>query len=113
MRAKAFTKPPESGFWIEEAGEKCNVHFYENVIEEDGYEFDWYVIRNVNFHLGLKESIEKRFNEWLEIAKKGEEEEFDEIQLIEQSITELEIENIMLGQMITDLEIMVMEGLNV
>lgn len=120
MRVESTVKPPvKDKFLIEQTGNgKCNVHFYDNVEErttEDGdtlYSFDWYVLEGVCYYDNIKKNIKAHKAAWLGAAKDREnaEPEYTEKQRMEQSITDLMLENIEQGQQITDLELLIMGG---
>lgn len=121
MRAESTVKPPQAKFLVEQtSGDKCNVHMYENVKQvtnEEGeklYEYDVYVLEGIPYHSNLSANIGAVKAKWLETAKAKENEppEYTPLQLSEQNITDLQLENIEQGQMITDLELMIMEGAN-
>lgn len=120
MRAKSTVKPPLSfKFTIEMTeGDKCNVHFYENIEQttsEEGdtlYTYDEYTLYDVPYHDNLKANIEAQKSAWIEKAKEAEnaEPEYTELQKIQQDITDQMIENIEQGQYITELELLILGG---
>lgn len=120
MKAESTIKPPVvNKFLIEQTGNgKCIVHFYENIEEkttDDGdtiYSFDWYSLEDIPYHENLKSNIKSNKAVWLKKAKEKEsaEPEYTERQLLEQDITDLMLENIEQGQQITDLELLILGG---
>ena len=121
MRAESTIKPPVTlKFLIEQTENgKCNVHFYENITQrttEEGdtlYSFDWYVLENVNYHENLKQNIKENKAVWLKAAKDKEnaEPEYTDTQRLEQDITDLMLDSIEQGQQITDLELLIIGGI--
>lgn len=76
MKTESTVTPPESMFLIERTeNNKCNIHMYENVMEntsegsETIYSYDLYVIKNIPFHDNLENNITECFDEWLTMAK--------------------------------------------
>jgi len=121
VRAESTVKPPQAKFLVEQTSDdKCNVHMYENVKQvtnEEGeklYEYDVYVLEGIPYHDRLSANIAAAKSAWLERAKSKEDEppQYTPLQLAEQNITDLQIENIEQGQMITDHELMILEGVN-
>ena len=121
MRAESTVRPPQAKFLVEQtSGNKCNVHMYENVKQvtneecEKLYAYDVYVLEGIPYHDRLSANIAAAKSAWLERAKSKEDEppQYTPLQLAEQNITDIQLDNIEQGQMITELELMILEGVN-
>lgn len=121
MKSESTIKPSlTQKFSIEHTHDgKCNVHFYENVterindFEDTVYEYDTYVLYGIPYHDNLEGNIAANETAWLDMAKAAEnaEPEYTKIQKIEQEITDQMLENIEQGQQITDLELLILGGM--
>jgi len=82
----------------------------ENIEKKsDKYEYDLYTL-TVPYRENLENAIRSNPDVWLAFAKaKQAEVVYTTEQLLQQQITELELENIEQGQQITDLELIILE----
>ena len=87
---------PEQTFIEIFASDKCNVLFAENVEENDNeYEYDLYVLKNISYHENLENNINSNRTEWLQMAMDKENEViYTEEQKIQQMITDAQIETL-------------------
>ncbi len=83
----------------------------ENITKNDeGYEYDLYTL-TVPYRENLESAIRSNPDVWLAYAKaKQSEVVYTTEQILQQEITELQLENIEQGQQITDLELIILEG---
>lgn len=83
----------------------------ENISKtDDGFEYDLYTI-SVPYRENLENAIRQNPDAWLAYAKARQTEVvYTTDQLLQQEITELQLENIEQGQQITDLELIILEG---
>lgn len=130
MKAESTIKPV-APFKIENIGEEyVNIRFYTDVIkkevidEEDDteiWQYNEYLLQNIRNRLGLKENIETNYDSWLQMAIEKENEpkpetEREKMLSLEKEnkqlgikISEREIQEIIQGQQISDLEIRLLE----
>lgn len=120
MKAESTVKP--MSYSIERNGEYAEITLYENIEEmtwenEQGEEEKYYVYDEyrltIPYRDNLAAGIEKYFDAWLDMAKAAEnaEPEYTDIQKLEQEITDQMLENIEQGQQITDLELLILGGM--
>ena len=124
MRAESNIKP-ESPFIIEVIGDMASVRFFSDITkkikeDEEVWEYNEYLL-TVRNRPGLKETIENNYDEWLKLAIKKEKEPKPECerekllrleednQLLGIELSEREIQEIIQGQLISDLEIQLLE----
>lgn len=77
---------------------------------DDKYEYDLYTL-TIPYRKNLESAIRSNPDVWLAFAKaKQNEVVYTQEQLLQQEITDLQLENIEQGQQITDLELIILEG---
>ena len=130
MKAESTIKPV-APFKIENIGEEyVNIRFYTDVIkkevidEEDDteiWQYNEYLLQNIRNRLGLKENIETNYDSWLQMAIEKENEpkpetEREKMLSLEKEnkqlgieISEREIQEIVQGQQISELEIQILQ----
>lgn len=75
-----------------------------------GYKYDLYII-NAPYRDNLYESVMQNLEAWTELAKQKENEViYTDKQLLEQRLTDIELNCIEQGQMMTELELKILEG---
>lgn len=110
MKAQSELKPKD--FKISKFNNRsAEVLFTDNVIStENGFEYDLYAL-TLPYRENLESAIRANPEVWLEYAKQRQNEVvYTSEQLMQQEITELQLENIEQGQLITDLELIILEG---
>jgi len=130
LKAESNIKP-NAPFKIEPIGDMANIRFYtditkkdKEITEEDNteiWEYNEYLLTGIRNRPGLKETIEKNYDQWLQLAIDKEKEpkpetEREKILRLEKEnkllgieISEREIQEIILGQQISELEIQLLE----
>lgn len=128
MKAESNIMPAEP-FEIEQLGEVCNIRFFQNVetadpVEEDEnvkYSYDEYLLTKVRYRNNLQQQVSSSYQSWLELAIKKENEpkpktDKEKILRLEKEnntlgieLSEKEIEGIIQGMQISDLEIQILQ----
>lgn len=103
-------KPP--GFKIINTnGRDAEIFFAENIAPRDMlYEYDLYVI-NAPYRDSLYDDIAANYSDWLARAKeRNGVKEYTAFQLVQQDITDLQLLDIKTQQLLTELELQILEG---
>lgn len=109
MRAKSSEKPEQLKINVLKNGQ-AELMLADNILQTDeGFLYDLYMT-TMPYKANLHEIIKNNFEVWLEYAKRLQSEvPYTKEQLLQQEITSLQLENIELGQQITDLELKLLE----